>query len=203
MSATKRRNIGREKRARRYFSGGVMPDGLEMFALDGGKLEIMQEILDAGSEEELTDDNLGHAMIFLYASRYDEIKGLELEEIVTAGREKGLTITLEDRQAAEEIILADFDALQASVAHDPKTKALVRKEEQVPSLTPDSSGLDSSSDTQEKTSQESPPLKSSKSSLQTHMQTEQKEIALSGHPRAKRKLGTPENALRESEAQTG
>ena len=45
MSATKRRKIGREKRARRYFSGGVMPDGLEMFALDGGKLEIMQEFL--------------------------------------------------------------------------------------------------------------------------------------------------------------
>ena len=176
-----------------------MPDGLEMFALDGGKLEIMQEILDAGSEEELTDDDLGHAMIFLYASRYDDIKGLELEEIVTAGREKGLTITLEDRQAAEEIILADFDALQASVAHDPKTKALVRKEGPSRSLSPDSSGPDSISVTQEKTSQESPLLKSSKSSSQTPTQTEQKEIALAGRSTAKRRLGASENALRKSE----
>ena len=156
-----------------------MPDGLELFPLDGGKLEIIQELFDAADQEEVDDEDLGHAVMKMYSSRYDDIKGMEISEIVEQGREVSINATLEDRQAAEEVILADFDALQASVAKSPKGQARSR-EGQPLSESPPTSGPDSQQDTQEQTSTESPASKSSKSSSPTHTQTERKETSSRG-----------------------
>ena len=156
-----------------------MPDGLELFPLDGGKLEIIQELFDAADQEEVDDEDLGHAVMKMYSARYDDIKGMEISEIVEQGREVSINATLEDRQAAEEVILADFDALQASVAKSPKGQARSR-EGQNHSVTPPISGPDLPRDTVEQTSKASPASKSSKSSSPTHTQTGRKETSFHG-----------------------
>ena len=156
-----------------------MPDGLELHPLDGGKLEVMQEIMEAASEDEISEDNLGHCMVMLYASKYDDVKDMDVGDIAEAGREIALRATLEDRQAAEEIIIADFDALQASIASSPKGAASTRAGRNHLNGQA-SSGPDSHLDTQEKTSTESLPSKSSKSVSQNSTQTETKESASSG-----------------------
>jgi hypothetical protein len=159
---SKGRQRTREKRARKYFKGGTMPDGLELFPLNGGKLEIMQEIIEASSADEISEDQLGYCMMKLYASQYDDIRDMELQDIADAGRQIGITATLEDRQAAEEIIVADFDALQASIATNPKVLARTVVEPS-PSALPPSSGQDSASDTPAPNSIQFPPSKSSRS----------------------------------------
>ena len=160
-----------------------MPDGLELFPLDGGKLEIVQELFELSTSEEedggIGDDELGEAVFFLYASKYNEVKDLEIEELARSGRELGRSTTLEDRQAAEEVIVADFDALQASMVSHPKVEAR-KKEERNHSDEPLSSGRDLISDTQEPTSTESQQLKLSKQSLPTLTQTGQKATRSSG-----------------------
>ena len=90
---SKGRHRARERQARKYFPGGTMPDGLELFPLDGGKLEIVQELFTASEDEAIDDDDLGHGITKLYASRYDDVKDL------------------------------DILALQASIARSPKTTA--------------------------------------------------------------------------------
>ena len=60
---SKGRQGAREKRARKYFRGGTMPDGLELFPLNGGKLEIMQEIMEASAEDDLSEDDLGYCTL--------------------------------------------------------------------------------------------------------------------------------------------
>ena len=156
-----------------------MPDGLELFPLNGGKMEIMQEIMEASAVDDLSEDQLGYCMIMLYASQYNDIKDMDLQDLAEGGREIGLSATLEDRQAAEEIIVTDFDALSASVARSPKQTALMR-EEPNHSNGQISSGQDSPLDTAETTLRQSQQLKSSKSISQTATQTGEKENHLSG-----------------------
>lgn len=156
-----------------------MPDGLELFPLDGGKLEVMQEIMEAASEDEISEDNLGHCMVMLYASKYDDVKDMEVGDIAEAGREIALKATLEDRQAAEEIIIADFDALQSSIAMNPKGAAPMAAGRNH-SNGQTSSEPDLHSDTPEQISTTSPPSRSSKSPSQTSMPTETRETASSG-----------------------
>tara|TARA_R110002020_G_scaffold468058_1_gene692058 strand:+ start:136 stop:720 length:585 start_codon:yes stop_codon:yes gene_type:complete len=176
---SKGRHRARERQARKYFPGGTMPDGLELFPLDGGKLEIVQELFTASEDEAIDDDDLGHGITKLYASRYDDVKDLDILEIVEQGKELFLRATLEDRQATEEVILADFDALQASIARSPKTIAR-RKEGSDHSDTPLISGPDFPSDTQDTTLTPSPASKSSRSSSQKDTRTDKKEIPSSG-----------------------
>ena len=176
---SKGRHRSRERTARKYFPGGTMPDGLELFPLDGGKLEIVQELFTASEEEELDDEDLGHGITKLYASRYDDVKDLDLAEIVEQGKELFLRATLEDRQATEEVILADFDALQASIAKSPKTPAR-RKEAPSPSDTPPISGPDSQSDTADTNSKPSPASRSSRPSSPKATRTARKETPSSG-----------------------
>ena len=161
----------REKRARKYFSGGTMPDGLELFPLDGGKLEVMQEIMEAASADDISEDQLGYCMMMLYASKYGSVKDMDIEEIAEAGRQVGITATLEDRQAAEEVIVADFDALQASIATSPKPQARTAVEPDHSASQP-SSGQHSASDTPAPNSIQFPPSRSSKSHSPKPTQTE-------------------------------
>tara|TARA_R100000963_G_scaffold35029_1_gene31187 strand:+ start:1237 stop:1839 length:603 start_codon:yes stop_codon:yes gene_type:complete len=169
----------REKRARKYFSGGTMPDGLELFPLDGGKLEVMQEIMEAASVDDISEDQLGYCMMMLYASKYGSVKDMDIEEIAEAGRQVGITATLEDRQAAEEVIVADFDALQASIATSPKPQARTAVEPD-PSASQPSSGQDSASDTPAPNSIQFPPSKSSRSHSPKPTQTETMENPSTG-----------------------
>ena len=48
-----------------------MPDGLELFPLSGGKIDIMQEIMVASAVDELCEELLGCCMMMLYASQYN------------------------------------------------------------------------------------------------------------------------------------
>ena len=148
-----------------------MPDGLELFPLDGGKLEVMQEIMEAASVDDISEDQLGYCMMMLYASKYGDIKEMDLEEIAAGGRQVGINATLEDRQAAEEVIVADFDALQASIATNPKPEARTVVEPSL-SASPPSSGQDSASDTPAPNSIQFPQSKSSRSPSPTPTQTE-------------------------------
>ena len=177
-----------------------MPDGLQLYALDGGKLEIMQEVLESAND--MDDSDLGNCMVFLYASRYDDVKNLELDEMVEAGAELVRGITVEDKQAAEEIILADFDALQASAVKSPKAPAR-NMEEQSPSSTPPTSGPDLALVTAEETLQKSPPLKSSKLPSQRHTQTEKTLTHSNGQSATRPQLKTPEISLKDSSLQPG
>ena len=147
-----------------------MPDGLELFPLNGGKLEIMQEIMEASAEDELSEDELGYCMMMLYASQYSDVKDTSIQDLAEAGRDIGLNATLEDRQAAEDVILTDFDALSASISRSPKPQALTR-EEPSHSNGQTSSGPDLPSDTPETKSKQSVPSKFSRSTLQTAMPT--------------------------------
>ena len=177
-----------------------MPDGLQLYALDGGKLEIMQEVLESAND--MDDSDLGNCMVFLYASRYEDVKNLELDEMVEAGAELVRGITVEDKQAAEEIILADFDALQASAVKSPKAPAR-NMEEQSHSSTPPTSGPDLALVTAEETLQKSPPSKSSKLPLQRHMQTETTLTHSNGQSATRPQLKTPEISLKDSSLQPG
>lgn len=169
------RESKRAKKARKYFQGGKMPDGLELFPLDGGKLEIMQEIIESSEAEEMDEAALGAAMLFMYSSRYKTLKAMDLDEIVERGTELGREATLEDRQAAEEIILADFDALGASMTTQAGKEEARSKQGQDRLVTPALSGQDLKSDTPEQTLKTCQPLKSSKSSLPQNTVTSQKE----------------------------
>ena len=199
---SKGRHRTRERAARKYFPGGTMPDGLELFPLDGGKLEIVQELFTASEEEEMDDEDLGHGITKLYASRYDDVKDLPLSEIVEQGKELFLRATLEDRQATEEVILADFDALQASIAKSPKVTAR-RKEEPNPSATPPISGPDSQSDTADTNSKRSPASRSSRPSSPKATRTGRKEIPSSGHTSTESNSKQPANAFSDSVQRTG
>ena len=172
----------RAKKARKYFQGGKMPDGLELFPLDGGKLEIMQEIIESSETDEIDEAALGAAMLFMYSSRYKTLKTMDLEEIIERGTELGREATLEDRQAAEEVILADFDALGASMTTQAGKEQARSKQEEEPSHldTPVSSGPDSNLDIAEKTSKPPARLKSSKCSLPPNTPTSQKENSGTG-----------------------
>ena len=173
------RNSRRAKRARKYFQGGKMPDGLELFPLDGGKLEIMQEIIEAGESDEMDEASLGAAMLFMYASRYKSLKGMDLDDIIEAGMELGRNTTLEDRQAAEEVILADFDALGASMTEGGKQEARMEAARSH-SATHVTSGQEWKSDTAETNSNESARSKSSRSTSPTSTLTREKETPGSG-----------------------
>ena len=190
---SKGRHRTRERKARKYFHGGTMPDGLELFPLDGGKLEIVQELFTASEDEAIDDDDLGHAITKLYASRYDDVKDLDILEIVEQGKELFLRATLEDRQATEEVILADFDALQASIARSPKTIAR-RKEGSDHSGTPPISGPDLPQDTQDTSSTQSPASKSSRSSSPKDTRTDKMEIPSNGATATASKLKQPASA---------
>lgn len=161
---SKGRQGAREKRARKYFRGGTMPDGLELFPLNGGKLEIMQEIMEASAEDDLSEDDLGYCMMMLYASQYSDIKDTSIQDLAEGGRDIGRNATLEDRQAAEDVILTDFDALSASVSKSPKPQAL-RRAEPSHSNGQTSSGPDLPSDTPETKLKQSAPSRSSRSAL--------------------------------------
>jgi hypothetical protein len=167
---SKGRQRTREKRARKYFKGGTMPDGLELFPLDGGKLEVMQEIIESGESDEMDDASLGGAMLYMYANRYAQLRDMSLDEIAEAGTELGRSVTLEDRQAAEEVILSDFDALGASMTQNPKQTALV-EEGPSHSLIPVTSGPGSNLAIVEMNSTEPAPSRSSKSTLPANTQT--------------------------------
>ena len=169
---SKGRQRTREKRARKYFSGGTMPDGLELFPLDGGKLEVMQEIIESGESDEMDDASLGGAMLYMYANKYAHLRDMSLDDIAEAGTELGRTITLEDRQAAEEVILADFDALGASMTQNPK-QAAPAEEGPSPSPTPASSVPGSTLAIVERNSIEQAPSKSSRSTSPASTQTEE------------------------------
>ena len=179
-----------------------MPDGLELFPLNGGKLEIMGDIIEASSADELSEDSLGNCMMMLYASRYDDIKDMSLEDITEGGREIGLAATLEDRQAAEEVILADFDALSASMAKSPKAQALM-KQEPNHSNGQHSSGQDSPLATAEASLTPFPPLKSSKSSSQKTMPTSRTDKSLSGKAQTRMTSQESGSDLSDSETVTG
>ena len=101
-----------------------MPDGLQLYALDGGKLEIMQEIITASADGTIDEDDLGNCFLKLYCSTYSELRDLELEDIADLGRQIAREATLEDRQAAEEVIVDDFNALSASMTSSPKGGAI-------------------------------------------------------------------------------
>lgn len=199
---SKGRQRTRQRTARKYFPGGTMPDGLELFPLDGGKLEIVQELFTASEEGEFDDEDLGHGITKLYASRYEDVKDLELAEIVEQGRELFLRATLEDRQATEEVILADFDALQASIAKSPKMAAR-RKEGPSHSATPPTSGPDSQSDTQDTNSTPSPASRSSRSYSRKATRTARKATASSGPTSTANNSKAPANASRASAGPTG
>ena len=179
-----------------------MPDGLELFPLSGGKMEIMQEIMEASAVDELSEEQLGCCMMMLYASQYNGIKDMDLQDLAEGGREIGLNATLEDRQAAEEIILTDFDALSASIAKSPKQMALVRE---VPSHSngQTSSGQDLPSDTPERNSKQSLPLKSSRSTSQTATQTGEKGNHSSGQTQTGKTSQESGKDLRDSGRATG
>ena len=190
---SKGRHRSRERTARKYFPGGTMPDGLELFPLDGGKLEIVQELFTASEADGLDEEDLGHGITKLYASRYDDVKDLDLVEIVEQGKELFLRATLEERQATEEVILADFDALHASIASSPKTQAR-RTEEPSLSATPPFSGQGSRSATVDTNSKPSPASRSSKQSLPKATRTDKKETASSGSTSTESKLKQPASA---------
>lgn len=147
-----------------------MPDGLELFPLNGGKLEIMQEIMEASAEDELSEDELGYCMMMLYASQYGDVKDTSIQDLAEAGRDIGLNATLEDRQAAEDVILTDFDALSASISKSRKPQPQ-RREEPSHSNGQTSSGPDLPSATPETKSKQSAPSRFSRSTLQTAMPT--------------------------------
>ena len=199
---SKGRNSTREKRARRYFRGGKLPDGLELYPLNGGKLEIMQDIMAATSDDELDEDNLGNCMFMLYASKYNDIKDMDLDDLAEAGREIALNAPLEDRQAAEEVIVSDFDALSASIATNPKQVARMT-EEHNHSGGRSSSGQDSHWDTPEKKSITSLQSRSYKSASQTSTPAEKKEILSNGQTQTGERLKEPEESLSNSSAATG
>ena len=199
---SKGRNGTRERRARKYFRGGTMPDGLELFPLNGGKMEIMQEVMEAAAVDYLSDDQLGNCMMMIYASQYSDIKDMYIQDLAEGGREVGLNATLEDRQAAEEVIVGDFDALTASIASSPKQKALMR-EGQSRSNGQTSSGQGSLLDTPGQNSTQSPSLRSSKSPSQTNMQTEPTGSALNGQPLTTPTLKGSGKNLTDSETVTG
>jgi len=179
-----------------------MPDGLELFPLSGGKMEIMQEIMEASAVDDLSEEQLGCCMMMLYASQYNDIKDMDLQDLAEGGREIGLNATLEDRQAAEEIILTDFDALSASIAKSPKQMALVRE---VPNHSngQTSSGQDLPLDTPETNSKQSLPLKSSRSTLRTATQTGEKGNHSSGQTQTGKTSQESGKDLRDSERATG
>ena len=179
-----------------------MPDGLELYPLNGGKLEMMQEIMTATSEEDLDEDSLGNCMFMLYASKYEDIKEMDLEELSEAGREIALTATLEDRQAAEEVIVADFDALSASIATNPKPQARM-KEEPSHSSGPSLSGQDFPLGTVETKSTKPQRSKSYKSASQISTQTEKKMTLSNGLTQTQEKLREPEKSLSSSSIPTG
>lgn len=170
---SKGRQRTREKRARKYFRGGTMPDGLELFPLDGGKLEVMQEIIESGESDEMDDAALGGAMLYMYANKFADLRDMSLDAIAEAGTELGRSITLEDRQAAEEVILADFDALGASMTQNPK-QAAPAEEGPDPSPMPVSSVPGSNLAIVEMNSTEPAPSKSSKSISPAITQTGEK-----------------------------
>tara|TARA_Y100000593_G_scaffold28131_1_gene56240 strand:+ start:1313 stop:1915 length:603 start_codon:yes stop_codon:yes gene_type:complete len=199
---SKGRHSTREKRARRYFRGGKMPDGLELYPLNGGKLEIMQDIMAATSDDELDEDNLGNCMFMLYASKYNEIKDMDLDDLAEAGREIALNATLEDRQAAEEVIVSDFDALSASIATNPKQVARMT-EEHNHSGGRSSSGQDSHLGTPEKKSMMSLQSRSSRLVSQTSTPAKKKETLSNGQTQTGERLREPEESLRNSSAVTG
>ena len=179
-----------------------MPDGLELFPLNGGKLEIMQDIIAASEDDELDEDNLGNCMFMLYASKYDAVKAMDLDDLAEAGREIALTATLEDRQAAEEVIVSDFDALSASIASNPKPPARM-KEEPTHSKGRNLSGQDSHWDTPERKSITSLQSKSSRSVLQTSTPTEKRETLSNGKTKTGERLREPEESLSNSGTVTG
>ena len=199
---SKGRHSTREKRARRYFRGGKMPDGLELYPLNGGKLEIMQDIMAATSDDELDEDNLGNCMFMLYASKYNEIKDMDLDDLAEAGREIALNATLEDRQAAEEVIVSDFDALSASIATNPKQVARMT-EEHNHSGGRSSSGQDSHLGTPEKKSMMSLQSRSSRLVSQTSTPAKKKETLSNGQTQTGERLREPEESLSNSSAATG
>jgi len=182
----KGRHRAREKRARRYFKGGEMPDGLQLYALDGGKLEIMQEIITASADGTIDEDDLGNCFLKLYCSTYSEIRDLELEDIADLGRQIAREATLEDRQAAEEVIVDDFNALSASMTSSPKGQA--RREGQHLSSTQHISGQDSSLATAETNLKPSQPSNLYKSPSQTHTPTSQKIRVFNGSTPTAQKL---------------
>jgi len=179
-----------------------MPDGLELYPLNGGKLEIMQEIMAATSEDELDEESLGNCMFMLYASKYEDVKEMDLEDLSEAGREIALTATLEDRQAAEEVIVADFDALSASIASNPKPQARM-KEEPSHSSGHSTFGQDSQLDTLEQKSTASLQSKSCKSALPTFTQTEKKATVSNGSTQIQENSREPEKNLKSSSLATG
>ena len=177
-----------------------MPDGLEMFPLDGGKLEIVQDLLE--SQGDLEDDELGEAVLVIYCRKYDALRDLSPQELAEEGRKIALEATLEDRQAAEEVILADFDALQSSLTSRGKQSALVT-EEQDRSLGHPSSEQDSASDTAEKNSTTSLQSRSSRSHLPKSTETEQKGTPSNGSTSTQRISEPSEGSLTGSKAATG
>ncbi len=179
-----------------------MPDGLELYPLNGGKLEIMQDIMAATSDDELDEDNLGNCMFMLYASKYNEIKDMDLDDLAEAGREIALNATLEDRQAAEEVIVSDFDALSASIATNPKQVARMT-EEHNHSGGRSSSGQDSHLGTPEKKSMMSLQSRSSRLVSQTSTPAKKKETLSNGQTQTGERLREPEESLRNSSAVTG
>lgn len=179
-----------------------MPDGLKLYPLNGGKLEIMQEIISATSEEELDEDGLGHCMFMLYASKFEDLREMDLEELSDAGREIALHATLEDRQAAEEVIVADFDALSASIALNPKPQARM-KEEPSHSNGPNLSGRDFPLDTLETKSTKSPQSKLSKSALPISTHTEKRETLSNGQTQTRKTLKEADKSLSSLKAPTG
>ena len=199
---SKGRQAARERRARKYFRGGTMPDGLELFPLNGGKMEIMQEIMEASAVDDISEDQLGYCMMMLYASQYNDIRDMDLQDLAAGGREIGLTATLEDRQAAEEVIVADFDALSASIATSPKQNALMRQAPGHSNGQP-SSGQDSPLDTPEQILRQSPQLKSSKSVSQKATQTGEKGSPLSGKAQTRTTSQESGKSLSDSETVTG
>ena len=179
-----------------------MPDGLELFPLDGGKLELMQEILEAGAADDLSDSALGNCMIYLYASSYDDVRDLDTDELTEAGNELVRSITVEDKQAAEEIILADFDALQASIVRSPKVEARTREERNLLNAPP-SSGQDSALDTAEKNLTGSQQLKSCKLPSPKHLPTGTRENHSSGQTQTAQKSSQPASVLSVSDPLPG
>ncbi len=163
-----------------------MPDGLQLYALDGGKLEIMQEIITASADGTIDEDDLGNCFLKLYCSTYSELRDLELEDIADLGRQIAREATLEDRQAAEEVIVDDFNALSASMTSSPKGQA--RREEQYLSSTQHTSGQDSSLATAETNLKPSQPSNSYKSRSQTHTPTSQKIRVFNGSTPTAQKL---------------
>ena len=102
----------RAQKARKYFAGGTMPDGMELFPLTQGKLEILMELSD-----ELEVDELEHVTIYLYATKLEQIEtesnaGTLAENARVFCRNQ----TREDIESAQRHIEADFSAMGASSA---------------------------------------------------------------------------------------